>query len=187
MRFPRLAAALKLAALDDTDEGSAVLAVEALERRALAAEQERNALTTKLADATTKVTQAEAALSAAVATGNKVRIDGLITQAYRDGKLGYGRDELGAAVPSRKEARLRRIAAGPNGIAELEAELAEMEMVIPVQRRMQSETVPGPGATPALGASELQDNPYLASTAAQLGLKVEDMIATYESDMGVGQ
>lgn len=187
MRFPRLAAALRLAALDDADEGSAVLAVEALERRALAAEQERNALQTKLTEATTKVAQAETALSAAVATGNKSRVDGFITQAYRDGKLGYGRDELGNAIPSRKEARLRRIAAGPNGISELEAELAEMDVVIPVGQRMQSETVPAPGATLGVGASELNDNPYLAQTAAQLGIKVEDMIATYERDMGVGQ
>lgn len=188
MRFHRLAAALRLAALDDADEGSAVLAVEALERRALAAEQERNTLQIKLAEAINKVTQAEAALAVAVATGVKVQVDALINQGYQDRKLGYGHDEFGAPTPSRKEARLRRIASGPNGLAELEAELAEMEVTGPAFRGpMQSTTVAAPGATPGVGASELNDNPYLAQTAAQLGIKVEDMIATYERDMGVGQ
>lgn len=193
MRFHRLAAALRLAALDDADEGSAVLAVEALDRRALAAEQERGALQAQLSAEKAKVAQIEAALAAAVAAGNKARVDDLIAQAYREGRLGYGRDELGNAIPSQREARLRRIAAGPNGVTELQAELAEMDVTIPVQRRLQAETAREPAREEIGAAPTLIQNPYMKSAAAQLGIKVEDMInldqgiEELERDVGVGQ
>jgi hypothetical protein len=177
MRFPRLAAALALTAADELDEGRAVEAVEALQRRSLAAEQERTTLRLQLSDSQAEQGKLRAALDLATAGITKVRVDALIADAYRDGKLGYGRDAAGVAIPSKKEARLRRIAATPGtGIAELEAELAEMDVIIPVGRRLQADEAGEPERRPFGAPLEFADNPYIDGIARQLGLKPEDMI-----------
>lgn len=188
MRFPRLAAALALAANDELDENRAVEAVEALQRRALAAETERANLATQLATRTTELAQATAAITVATAAAGKIRIDAILTEAYRAGKLGYRRVEGSKeALPDKREARLRRIAGEKDGLTALQAEIDEMEETVPVGRRLQSEDVAAPGVTDAIGDGSLEfaDNPYIDDVAAQLNLKPEDMIA-YEKKLARG-
>jgi hypothetical protein len=170
MAFPRLAAVLKLTALAETDEPSAVAAVEALERRALTAES-------KLATTQMELTAATAGLAAA----SKIRIDDLLSGCYRAGKLKHGRDAAGLATPSPREERLRKIAAR-DGIVALEAELAELDVIVPVGQRLQVETV---GAPPASTAAPEGANPNFQRVADQLGLKVEDMVAFQREQGGV--
>lgn len=182
MRYPRLAAMLALAAQDELDEGQAVNAVEALQRRANAAEQERETLRSQLATRTTERDQAAAALTVATAAAGKIRIDAMLEQAYRDGKLGYRRvADSEEALPDKREARLRRIAGEKDGLAALEAELEEMEVSVPVGKRLQAESVKEPERREiGFGGGELDfaDNPYIDSVARQLNLKPEDIIAT---------
>lgn len=183
MRFPRLAAALALAANDELDETRAVEAVEALQRRALAAETERNTLRSELATKTTALTQAEAALGVATAAAGKIQIDAILNEAYQAGKLGYrhvvdarGNKEV---QPDKREARLRRIAATPKtGLDELRAELDEMEATIPIGKRLQADSHAAPKHEDVVGGGELDfaDNPYIDDVARQLGIKPEDMI-----------
>jgi hypothetical protein len=175
MALTRLAAVLGLTALADPDEDRALAAVEALSRRASAAEQDSATLRTQLTASELKVKQAETALTAATAASSKVRVDGMIKAAYDGGKLRWGRDDAGKPVPSGKEARLRRIAK-EDGLDALTAEIAEMEVVVPVRQRLQSDEAGEPEKKPIGAPSELADNPYIASVAAQLGLKVEDMV-----------
>lgn len=181
MRYPRLAAVLALAAQDELDEGRAVDAVEALQRRALAAEQESSTLRNQLATRTTERDQATSALTVATAAAGKIRIDAILNEAYREGKLGYRRVEGSKeAMPDKREARLRRIAGEKDGLIALQAEIDEMEVTIPVGKRLQSEDVVPPDRTEVGLGGELDfaDNPYIDEVARQLGLKPEDIIAT---------
>jgi hypothetical protein len=167
MQFTRLAAILGLAALASaTDEDQAISAIESLKRGKLAAEQERDTARTELD--TAKKTAAQA-----VAKALSGQIDGLLEGAYKGGKLRYGRDEDGNAVPSKKEARLRRIAK-EDGIDALKAELDEMDVVVPVNRRQLD-------ADPPRSGSELADGGALSSVAEQLGLDVKDIEAELKS------
>jgi hypothetical protein len=174
MRLHRLAAALGVTALEDTDETSAVLAVEALQRRATTAEA-------KLATTQTQLSNAEAALGTATAAAKKVQIDTILARdGYGAGKLRHAKDADGQQLASPREARLRRIAAEPNGIEALKLELAEMEAVVPVGQRPQSEAAGSPPKTDHTVLTDepiASDNPYIANVAQQLGLKPEDMVA----------
>lgn len=166
MQFTRLAAILGLAALASaTDEDQAVRAVEGLQRGKLAAEQERDAARGELK--TAKETAAKAVAGAVAA-----QVNSLIDGGYKSGKLRYGRDEDGKAIPSKKEARLRRIAKD-DGIDGLKVELDEMEVVVPLNRR-ELDTDP---ARVSVGG----EYGALASAAAQLGLDVKDVQAEYDN------
>jgi len=162
MKFARLAAALGLAALEDGDEDRALAAVESLRQRAVAADGVR-----------AELVQAQTALRAATGAVLDQRVNALIERAYDDGRLRRGRDENGNPAPSLRETRLRRIARD-GGIAELEAELAEMEPTIRLGGRAASLGVGEPARVP-VGSFAPQDNPYLNDVAEQLGIKVEDM------------
>jgi hypothetical protein len=171
MAFHRLAAALGLTALSEADESSAVAAVEALSRRATTLEQERNSARSDLAAAQTQL----AAAQAGVAAAGKLRIDALIAQAYRDGKLRAARDEAGQPIVSKREARLRRIAAEKNGITQLQEEIDELDVIVPVGQRLASDDATAPDKKPLLSSGDEALDAELENVAAQLGLKVEDM------------
>jgi len=173
MSFPRLAALLGLSALAAAnDEDRAVRAVEDLKRDKLAAEQERDAARTELT--TAKKDAAEAKL-----TAQKTQVDGVITDAYRAGKLLYSRDEeTGKALSSPREARLRRIAKD-DGIEALKAELKEMPVIAPVNQRVLNEDAYEP-ARGALG------NDNISSVAEQLGHDPKEL-AEYGDSMYGGE
>jgi hypothetical protein len=171
MQLTRLAAALGLAALTAADEDRAVQTVEARERAStqertarLAAEQERDT-------ARARIKELETELATARSAGAKASIDALLEGAYRDGKLRYGRDSEGAAIPSRFEPMLRKLATS-EGIEALRAEIAGMPQVVPVGQRQLND------ATEQERDDELIDlDPALESVARQLNLKPEDVRA----------
>lgn len=174
MAFHRLAAALGLAVLGEGDEDRALAAVEALSRRATEAEQ-------NLASTRTRLSQAEGALQLATSAASKVQIDAAIQRLYDEGKLRMDRTDPVAPRASAREARLRKIAAGggnlTQGLADLAAEAAEMDVVVPVGQRLQSGAVGEPERRSPYSADLTVDNPYIRNVAAQLGLKPEDMVA----------
>jgi hypothetical protein len=188
MRFQRLAAVLRLAALDaEADEAHAVLAVEALQRRATDAETSLATAQAALTGEKTKVTQLETALGVAVAAGNKIKVDAALEAAYAKGKLRRTRDAEGNVLADGREVRLRRIASdATHGLTELTAELAALDVIVPVGRALQSGAVGAPPPTPDVLGTGFEENPYVAGIAAQLGLKPEDMIA-FQRDHLIGE
>lgn len=184
MRFYRLAAILGLTlsseASETSDEATLLTAVEALKQRTATVE-------TQLADKTAKLAQAETALAAVTDAGVRVQVDTILaTEGYGIGKLKHGRGDDGKPTPSPREVRLRKIAKA-DGIEALRAELAEMEVVVPVGQRMQSKAAGTPPPT-ALGEATEEisvDNPYMKNAAQQLGLKVEDMVSFATDHVGV--
>lgn len=171
--LPRLAAVLGLAALTDADDDRAVTIAEGLRQGKLAAEQERDT-------ARTELTTARAERDAALAARNAGKADDLIAGAYRDGKLRWGRDEAGKAIPSAREPRLRKIAAEKDGLASLTAELAEMEIVVPVGQRPAALDAKAPPITVHAPANGVPTREQLQATADQLGIPVEKLEARYE-------
>jgi len=183
MAFKRLAAALGLAALDEGNEDQALAAVEGLSRRSSTAEQERDTARNERDTARTQLSAAQVGVAAA----GKLRLDGLITQAIRDGKIKAVRGADGQPTVSAREARLRKIGAEPSGLAQVQAEIAELDVIVPVAKRLAAEgagqdrlqaRLPEGADTEVELAGE--NNPHLASelqnVAEQLGLKVEDMV-----------
>lgn len=170
MLFPRLAAALGLAALNDGDEDAGVRAVEALHRRATTAEAD-------LAATKKKLGQAETALEAMTASTLGVQVDALLEKdGYLAGKLRYGRDDDGKKKPSDREKRLRRIAKD-DGIEALRAELAEMPVIVPLGQRPRSETAEEPERENVLGDDDYnENNPYLQHAAEQTGQSIKDLV-----------
>jgi hypothetical protein len=174
MLFARLAAILGIASLAAaSDEDQAISAVEALKRGKLAAEQERDEARTKLA---TQEKTAKDALATVLLAAVNAEIEG----AYRAGKLRYGRDEDGKAIPSKREDRLRRIAK-EDGLAALKAEIGELEAVVPIGKR----TLPdGDAARPELAGGAEDMDQALANVAAQLGMKPEELAEYHETLYG---
>lgn len=137
------------------------------EKRArLAAEQERDT-------ARTERDTAKKTAAAAVAKSLATQVDGLIEGAYKAGKLRYGRDDEGKAIPSKREARLRRIAKD-DGIDALKAELDDMEVVVPLNKRQLDDDG-------SRGGGDSNEGGALASVAEQLGLDVKDVQAEYDN------
>lgn len=174
MKFTRLAAILGLAALTDTDEDSAMAAVTSLQRRAETAEGRVATLQTELA-------QAKEALGAVTATAHEIQVNAMIESlGYQPGKLIRSRDSQDPAktVASPRETRLRRIAK-QDGIEALRAELAEMEVAIPIGGPSQASRVRQPAIAPLLGdrAPLNEENPYLASACNQLGVPLKDAVS----------
>jgi hypothetical protein len=173
MKFPLLLAALGVTIRGDiTEDRDAELAeaVGDIKTEVKAAQQERDAAVkraTELADGAKEVTT----LRARVAELEGAKVDGVLEGAYKSGKLIRGKDDKGKPTPSLREKRLRRIAT-VDGIEALDAELAEMPVVVPVGRVELDADDPNPRATHgSIPAS------VLASTAKQLGIKPEDLEA----------
>lgn len=180
-RFPLLLAALALpstgaaAELGDGDDGTVAARVTELRSELAAATSERDTALKRATDAEATV----ASLTAQIAklTGDKV--DALLeAKGYRAGKLIRGKNEKSESVASLREPRLRRIAK-EDGIAALEAELAEMPVVVPLDRVELAEEDPNPRTT----VGDLPDT-VLASTAKQLGIKPEDLKAHHDNLRG---
>jgi hypothetical protein len=170
MSFPRLAAILGLSALAaPTDEDGAIRAAEGLQRRALAAEQERDT-------ARARITTLENELATSKAAGSKAAVDALIDGAYRDGKLRMGRDSEGAAIPSKFEAMYRKLAAS-EGIDALRSELAGLPQVVPIGKR----PLDSAGEPPRDNGGELTDDEK--SVADQMGMDHKEFLAS-KREMG---
>lgn len=170
----RLAAALGLATLTAAEEDRAVTIIEqersaaARERTSrLAAEQERDT-------ARTRITQVEAELATVKTSGTKAAVDAAIENAYRDGKLRFGRDSEGAAIPSRFEGMLRKLAAS-EGIDALKGELAGMPKVVPIGERPLDKAKEPARENPG-NPSELSDDEK--AVAEEMGLDPKDMLET---------
>jgi hypothetical protein len=176
--FTRLAAALGLTALTAAEEDRAVTTIDELRRRALAAEQERDAGRTTLSTRDARITELETELAASRAIAINDAIDG----AYRDGKLMFARDpETGDALRSPREQRLRKLAER-DGVKALCDELAEMPQVVPV-RRNEIERTKAPALTvfgdedgDQVGDDGLTD--VERETCRQLHIEPKDFLAT---------
>ena len=186
MPFAKLAAALGLAALTDSDEDRALAAIAGLRSRVEAAEGRASALQTSLA-------QSEAALQVATEAGvsarrdaQRAQVDSLIsTLGYQAGKLQYARDPQNprSVIPSPREVRLRKLAER-DGIDALRDELGDMPVIVPVGERMQSSTVAPPAARAGYALSGqaedtlyTEDNPYLLNACEQLNVPIKDAVA----------
>ena len=183
MQFTRLAALLGLTTLSSSaDEDRALTAIENIKRERATAEQERDAAKTKLSATEERAKKAEQSLLTANETALKAQVDSVLEGAYREGKLRRGRDENGLATASSKEPRLRRIAK-EDGIEALRAELSEMDVVVPVGQRALTDATPEPKRSPTVlvGAPPKE---VLQATADELGLKVEDLEAHYQTQEG---
>lgn len=181
MLFTRLAALLGLTSLSSAnDEESALAAVSNMKRERAAAEQELATTKAELATAKTKLAATEKERDDANEASLTSQVDAELNGAYREGKLRYGRDDKGAATPSTKETRLRRIAK-EDGLEGLRAELADMDVVVPVGERVLTDKTPEPkrlrasgsGAAPAdrrAPALAAGNDDILNEVAHQLGL-----------------
>ncbi len=169
MRYPLLLAALAMPTLaadaPDPDDASLATKVRELAADKLAAEQERDAAIKRAELAEKKSTELETQLGALEAD----KVEGVLAAAYKGGKLMRGKDADGKSTPSPREVRLRKIAK-IDGLPALEAELAEMPVVVPVGRAELDEADPNP--RPSNGPIP---SSVLASTAKQLGLKPEEL------------
>jgi len=176
MAFERLRVILGMTTLSEADEGQAVALVEALRTRATTAEQERDTARTELAALNTQLSAARAGLAVA----SKARLDALISGAIRDGKIKITRDpKTGDKIVSARETRLRKIGAEPNGLAAVEAEIAELDVIVPVGKRPIAEGTEEPTKQPiaALGAGDDEQlNAAMEDIARDLGLDIKDMI-----------
>lgn len=173
--FPRVAAALQLTALSEseTDESRVLAAVEALRQRAITAE-------TNLATTRTQLTQAETAVATLTAAQVGSQIATVLeTDGYRAGKLVHGRDGEGKPTPSPLESFLRDLGL-KGGMAVMKAQLAAMPKIVPLNQR-QAAAVASPELTVIEGelgaAGEMtEDNPYLMAAAEQTGQDVKDLV-----------
>lgn len=110
-------------AYEDTDEDRALDARLAnIVEDALAAEQELPSARARLAELEAK----RSALERQLAETCERCIDARIAAAYRSGALVATVDATGAPIPDRREARLRRIAGEPDGLAALDEEISEL-------------------------------------------------------------
>lgn len=170
--FPRLATALKLAALSESDEDAAVTAVTTLQQRAATAELE-------LATASreqTRLTGEVARLTKEVETAGAAALDGLIEGAYRAGKLAHGKDAEGKNTPDPMESLLRehgRLSGRPA----LEAKLSSMRAVVPVGVAPVASTTTEAAKSTTLAA--VPSDQQIRDTATQLGVPENSIRARY--------
>jgi hypothetical protein len=171
MAFTRLAAALKLTALSESDEDAAITVVTALHQRAVTAEldagQQRVENTRLTAEVTRLATLAERAGAEA--------IDSLIADAYKGGKLAYSKDAEGKNVPDALESLLRDFGK-LSGRDALTAKLTAMKQVVPLGVTPISTQVKEPEK---VGLLSVPTDNQIASTAAQMGISEDDLRAKY--------
>jgi hypothetical protein len=170
--FPRLATALKLAALSESDEDAAVTAVTTLQQRAATAELELATATREQARLAAEVTR----LTAEVATAGSAALDGLIAGAYTACKLVHGKDAEGKNTPDPMESLLRehgRLSGRPA----LEAKLDSMRAVVPVGvPPIAASTTEAPKSTTLAAAPSDQQ---IRDAASQLGVPENTMRARW--------
>jgi hypothetical protein len=167
MPFPNLSKALALSTLTEADDEKASSVVSELRSELAGATSERDAAIKRaeLAEGELKT------LRAKVTELEGGRVDAVLEEkGYKAGKLIRGRDENGKPTPSAREVRLRRIAR-EDGLSQLEAELAEMPVAVPVGR---AELEEGVDPNPRASSGPLPKT-VLASTAKQLGIAPEEL------------
>lgn len=170
--FPRLATALKLAALSESDEDAAVTAVTTLQQRAATAELELATASREQTRLTGEVTR----LTAEVATAGAAALDGLIEGAYKAGKLAHGKDDKGGNTPDPMESLLRehgRLSGRPA----LEAKLSSMRAVVPVGVTPVAVTTTEAAKSTTLAA--VPTDQQIHDTATQLGVPENSIRARY--------
>lgn len=169
--FTRLAAALKLTALSESDEDSAVTAVTTLQTRAVSAEAELGLQRAEV----TRLTAENARLAKQVEDAGAAALDGLIEGAYKSGKLAYGKDAEGKNTPDPNEELLRDLGK-LKGQTALSAHIGKMRPVVPVGvTPVVDKTTEPPRATLAAVPTDAQ----IRTTAEQLGVSENDLRARY--------
>lgn len=169
--FTRLAAALKLTALSESDEDSAVTAVTTLQTRAVSAEAELGLQRAEV----TRLTAENARLAKQVEDAGAAALDGLIEGAYKSGKLAYGKDAEGKNTPDPNEELLRDLGK-LKGQPALSAHIGKMRPVVPVGvTPVVDKTTEPPRATLAAVPTDAQ----IRTTAEQLGVSENDLRARY--------
>lgn len=187
MKYARLAAALALSALDEPQEDAALAAVNGLRNRAASAEQERDTARAQLTAAQAELTAAKAAVAIAGAT----RLDAMIGEAIRVGKIPVTRDAQGQPQASAMERRLRKIGLEPGGLSQVEQELAELPTIVPtlastppqalITPPPPKELAPAPAEAGKLTIEQIEaHNPTFAAAlrahAAGAGIPLDKMI-----------
>lgn len=170
MAMSKLAAALALSALSESDEDRAVTAVTALRERAAAAELEAGTLRTE----NTRLTAELAAQVALAKVASGIALDGMLAAAYAAGKLVHGKDAEGKNKPDPTESLLRDygLAAGADKLA---AKLAEMAPRIPLGQAPIVNATKEPESTRQLTA--VPSDAQIERTAAELGVSANDVRA----------
>lgn len=137
--FPKLAAALKLPALTDADEDQAVSVIQTLSTRALEAELQVRQLTADVATLTADRDRLRRETELASASA----MDALIEDAYKAGKLAYGKDADGKNTPDALESMLRDFGKA-KGREALGAKLVQMRATVPVGQRVLTDEIKQP-------------------------------------------
>lgn len=167
MNFARLAAALKLAALSESDEDAAVTAVTTLQQRAATAEIELATSSREVTRLTGEVTR----LTKEVEAAGVAALDGIIDGAYKSGKLAYGKDAEGKNTPDPMESLLRDFGK-LSGRPALEAKLAAMRATVPVGVPPVSTTTP---EAPKTTLHAVPTDQQIRDAANQLGVSENEM------------
>lgn len=170
MAFTRLAAALALTALAESDEDRAVTAVTALRERAAAAELDAGQQRAEVARLTAELATRDALLAAAGA----VAIDGLISDAYKSGRLAHGKDGDGKNTPDPLESLLRDYGKTA-GRDQLAAKLTAMAPRVPLGQPAVVTTTTEPARQLTVVPSDAQ----LAATANQMGIDLNEFRARF--------
>jgi hypothetical protein len=172
MAFTRLAAALKLAALSESEEDAAVTAVTTLQTRAVTAEAELGLQRAEVARLSTE----NARLTKEVEAAGAAALDGLIEGAYKSGKLAYGKDAEGKNTPDPNEELLRDLGKLKGGSA-LSAHIGKMRAVVPVGVPPVVEKTTEPARPTTLSA--VPTDQQIRDAATQLGVDENTMRARW--------
>lgn len=169
--FPKLAAALALTALTDAEEDRAVTAVTALRERASAAELDAGQQRAEVARLSAELV----VQSALAAAGQAAAMDTLIADAYKVGKLAYGKDAEGKNTPDALESLLRDYGKTA-GRDKLATKLTEMAVRVPIGQPPIAKSVGEPVKT---GLRSIPTDDEIATAAYDAGVPVDDMRAQY--------
>lgn len=170
MAFTLLMAALGLPTLTDADEARAVSVVTALRERSAAAELDAGQQRAEV----TRLTAELVVEKAARAVADGAALDALIADAYKAGKLVYGKDAAGANTPDTLESLLRDYGKTA-GRDKLATKLTEMPARIPLGQPAITTTTTEPPRQLAAVPSDAQ----IANVAMQLGLTIDQVRANY--------
>lgn len=167
----RLAAALKLTALSESDEDAAVTAVTTLSTRAVTAELDIRQAQAEV----TRLTAENARLTQEITAAGAAALDGLIEGAYKSGRLVHGKDAEGKPSADAMESLLRDFGA-LKGRPALEAKLAAIVPRIPVGTPpVTSSTTEAPKTT----LHAVPTDEQIRNTAEQLGVSENDVRARF--------
>lgn len=169
--FTRLATALKLTALSESDEDAAVTAVTALQTRAVSAEAELGLQRAEV----TRLTSENTRLAKEVEVAGAAALDGLIEGAYKSGKLAHGKDAEGKNTPDPNEELLRDLGR-LKGRPALAAHIEKMRAVVPVGIPPVSTTTTEP---PKATLAAVPTDQQIRDAATQLGVSENEMRARY--------